>query len=85
MAMKKDGKNNSAMQEAMKGCYGSHIHPSQVKEWLVDNILDNINRKTKITLDIWSSPGCVFKDTKITVKKISNENGHKIWVRGEEK
>ena len=80
MAGMKEGMN-SAIKDALKGCYGSHIHPSQVKEWLMDNIMDNINRKDKIALDIWSCPGCVFKDTMITVKKISNANGHKIWIK----
>lgn len=84
MAVNKTGQN-SAIRDAMKGCYGRHIHPSEVKEWLIANIMDNINRKDKITLDIWSSPGCVFKDTLITVKKISNANGHKIWIKGEDK
>lgn len=81
MAMKKDGKNNSALKDAMKGCYGSEVKPSQVKQWLIDNIMDNIGRETKITLNIMSCPGCVFKDTLITVKKISNDNGHKIFVK----
>lgn len=80
MAGMKEGQN-SAIKDAMKGCYGSHIHPSQVKEWLIDNIMDNINRKDKITLNVMGAPGCVFKNTKITVKKISNENGHKIFVK----
>ena len=57
MAMKKDGQNNSAIQDAMKGCYGSHIHPSQVKEWLMENIMDNIDRDVRITLNIMSCPG----------------------------
>ena len=81
MAMKKDGQNNSAIQDAMKGCYGSHIHPSQVKEWLMENIMDNIDRNPRITLNVMGAPGCVFKDTQITVKKISDENGHHIFVK----
>jgi len=57
MAMKKDGKNNSALKDAMKGCYGSEVKPSQVSQWLIDNIMDNIGRETKITLNIMSCPG----------------------------
>ena len=78
---KKEGKNASALQEAMKGCYGKQVKPSQVKDWLIDNILDNIGRNPRITLNIMGAPGCVFKDTKITVKKISDENGHRIFVK----
>ena len=62
MAMKKDGRNNSALQDALKGCYGSHIHPSQVKDWLVDNIMENMNRNPRITLNIWGAPGCSKTD-----------------------
>lgn len=57
MAMKKEGQNNSALKDAMRGCYGSHIHPSQVKEWLVENVMDNIDRNPRITLNIWGAPG----------------------------
>ncbi len=57
MTMKKDGQNNSAIKDAMKGCYGSHVHPSEVKEWLVENIMDNIDRNPRITLNIMGAPG----------------------------
>ena len=61
MAGMKEGMN-SAIKDALKGCYGSHIHPSQVKEWLVDNIMENMNRNPRITLNIWGAPGCSKTD-----------------------
>ena len=45
------------LEEALKGCKGSRVKMSQVKKWLLDNILDNMNRETRITLNIWSIPG----------------------------
>lgn len=30
---------------------------SEVRQWLLDNILDNMNRDTRVTLNIWSMPG----------------------------
>ena len=54
---KKEGKNASALSDAMKGCLGSQQTPSEVKKWLIRNIMDNIGRKTKITLNIMSCPG----------------------------
>lgn len=55
---KKEAMNVSPLEEAMKGCYGKRIHPSEVKEWLIDNIMENINRNPRITLDIYGAPGC---------------------------
>lgn len=78
---KKETKSVSPLEETMRGCYGKRIHPSEVKEWLVDNIMENIDRNPRITLDIYGAPGCVLEDTMITVKKISNDNGHRIFVK----
>lgn len=83
-AAKKEVQNsgsNNYLNETLKGCYGSRITPSQVKEWLVENIMSNIDRDVRITLNVMGAPGCVFKDTLITVKKVSNENGHKIFIK----
>lgn len=57
MAKKKEGVSPSSLDEALKGCYGSRIIPSKTKEWLIENILDNINRTDKVTLNINSCPG----------------------------
>jgi len=54
---KKEGGNPSSLEEALKGCYGSRLIPSKVKSWLVANILDNIGRKDKITLNVMGAPG----------------------------
>ena len=78
---KKVNSKTSNLQDALKGCYGSHIKPSEAKRWLIENIFDNINRKKRITLNINGAPGCVFKDTMIVVKKISDDNGHQIFVK----
>lgn len=49
--------NGSVLEESLKGCYGSHVAPSQVKEWLVENIMSNIDRDVRITLNIMGAPG----------------------------
>lgn len=81
--MATEKKSLSPLETAMKGCYGPKMKPSQVKEWIVENVIDNIERQNnkRITLDVMGVPGCVFKDTKITVRKISDENGHRIFVK----
>ena len=59
MGTKKEDRSNSGsvLEETLRGCYGSHILPSQVKEWLVENIMSNIDRETRVTLNITSCPG----------------------------
>ena len=52
-----NGGSNNYLNETLKGCYGSRIIPSQVKEWLIENIMSNIDRDTRITLNIMSTPG----------------------------
>ena len=71
MGTKKEDRSNSGsvLEETLRGCYGSHIVPSQVKEWLVENIMSNIDRDTRITLNIMSCPG-VGKTT--IVKSLAN-------------
>lgn len=59
-AAKKEVQNvesNNYLNETLKGCYGSRITPSQVKEWMVENIMSNIERDTRITLNIMGVPG----------------------------
>ncbi len=55
--MAKSKQEQSALEEQLKGCYGGRAKPSKVKQWLVDNIMANIERKDKITLNINSMPG----------------------------
>lgn len=57
MAKAKNSNNTSNLQDALKGCYGSQVKPSEMKRWLIENILDNIGRKTRVTLNICSAPG----------------------------
>ena len=52
-----NGGSNNYLNETLKGCYGSRITPSQVKEWMVENIMSNIERDTRITLNIMGVPG----------------------------
>lgn len=41
------------------GCYGPEMKPSEVKAWLMENILDNTTRgNSRISLDVWGAPGC---------------------------
>lgn len=54
MASEKSEKKDLKYQ----GCYGSKLKPSEVKEWIVQNIQDNASReKDKISLDLWGPPG----------------------------
>lgn len=55
---KKETVHTSSAEELMRGCYGKRIHPSEVKEWLITNIMENIDRNQRITLDIYGAPGC---------------------------
>lgn len=57
MAKKNDENKNTIMNDAFKGCYGSKQPPSVVKQWLIDNIMENTNRDIRITLDIFGAPG----------------------------
>jgi len=54
------------------GCYGQHLKPSEVKEFILNAIQDNIDRgnKNRFTLDIWGCAGC--GKTSI-VKQLENE------------
>jgi len=45
------------LNEILKGCKGSWVKMSDVRQWLLDNLVDNMNRETRITLNIWSTPG----------------------------
>lgn len=81
MARTKSTNHSSNVQDALKGCYGSQVKPSEMKQWLKENIIDNIGRKTRISLNVMGAPGCVFGDTLITVKKISDDGNHQIFVK----
>lgn len=48
---------NVNLAKYLKGCYGSEVKPSEVKRWLIDNIMANAKRDRRITLNIWSAPG----------------------------
>ena len=41
------------------GCYGPEMKPSEIKAWLIENILDNTMREKncRITLNIWGAAG----------------------------
>jgi hypothetical protein len=54
--MAKESSTNS-LKESLKGCYGSQEHPTVVKQWLIDNIIENTNREKRITLNIMGSAG----------------------------
>jgi hypothetical protein len=56
MAKEKESRNN-VIEDALKGCYGSRATPSAVKQWLIDNILDNVERDVPITLNVMGAPG----------------------------
>ena len=70
MAQSKKSSHSSAFQDALKGCYGSQVKPSEMKQWLIENILDNIGRKTRISLNIMGPPGIGKTDI---VKSLENE------------
>lgn len=57
------------LDESLKGCYGSRLKPSAVKKWLVDNILGNIDREVRITLNIM---GCAGTSKTSLVKSLAN-------------
>ena len=62
-----------------EGCYGDYILTSEVKRWLLDNLLDNMSRDIRITLNIWSAPG-VGKTTLVkSLEKEPVEWRHKKW------
>ena len=54
---KKDKANLSTLEEQLKGCHGGRAKPSKVKQWLVENIMANIDRRERVTLNINSVPG----------------------------
>lgn len=46
-----------SMDKNLTGCYGSRVLTSEVKNWLIANITDNMDRAVRVTLNIWSTPG----------------------------
>lgn len=70
MAKAKTTGHGTNLQDALKGCYGSQVKPSEMKQWLIENILDNIGRKTRVTLNICSAPGIGKTDI---VKSLDHE------------
>lgn len=54
---KKEEMRNNVLEDALKGCYGSRATPVTVKQWLIDNIMDNIERDVPITLNVMGAPG----------------------------
>ena len=44
-------------QTSIGDCKGSRIKITQVREWLLDNIRENMDREVRVTLNIWSTPG----------------------------
>jgi len=56
--MTKETKEVRQTNEALKGCYGPQMKNSEVKQWLLENIKDNMNREdNRITYSIWGLPG----------------------------
>lgn len=58
-------------RDFLTGCYGQRLSNADVKEWLVENLQDNMNRNgDRITFSIWGAPGC----SKTTlVKSLKNQ------------
>ena len=54
---KKEEMRNNVLADSLKGCYGSQVLPSAVKQWFIDNIMDNIEREVRVTLNCMSCPG----------------------------
>ena len=73
----------SNTQNFYQGCYGSKVKPSEAKNWILRNILENISRKEtgipRVTLNCWGIPGC--GKTSI-VKQLSDEE---VLFKGEKK
>ena len=55
--MAKESSTN-VLKESMRGCYGSQEIPSVVKQWLIDNIMENTYRDNRITLNVMGAAGC---------------------------
>lgn len=69
--MAKEIKDEKKVNDQYKGCYGSQMKNSEVKQWLLDNIKDNMAReKERITYSIWGLAG-VGKTT--LVKNLKKE------------
>ena len=76
--MKNENLVKSPLNEALKGCYGSRVYPSQVKKWLVNNVLENTNRKKRVTLSVNGIPGCGKTDVVKSLESVPIEwNGKK--------
>lgn len=64
-----DGKGCDFLEESLRGCYGSRLKPSEVKNWLVNNIMGNIERDVRVTLSIM---GCAGTSKTSLVKSLAN-------------
>lgn len=68
------------------GCYGPKMKTSEVQKFIMTAIQDNWDRENnRFTINVWGLPGCVGKDTLIKVRKISDKNSHKIYVKNGDK
>lgn len=57
------------------GCYGLKLKPSEVKEWIIQNIQENESReKDKISLNLWGPPGA----GKTSIIKSLTSLGYKV-------
>lgn len=80
MVKEKAGKEK--LKDQFFGCYGPKMKTSEVQKFIVSAIKDNWERDNqRFTINLWGLPGCVGKDTLIKVRKISNKNSHKIFVK----
>lgn len=67
-----------------QGCYGEQCKPSEVVKWLVRLCEDNFKRPNqnipRWSGNIWGHAGCVLEDTKVMIRKKSDEGSHKINI-----
>ena len=51
-------KKDTKAMDFTRGCYGPKLKSSEVKQWLIDSIHENLKRKEgRFTLNLWGPPG----------------------------
>jgi hypothetical protein len=79
-----DKKQTNEKEHSFEGCYGEKVMPSELERFIAD--VFEMNRDAEKAGDdrfatcIWGHSGCVLADTEVEVRKVGNDNAHRIVV-----
>lgn len=73
-------KKSEKVVDLYKGCYGRRANQEQVRTFVLKNAIRNFDRpdEERFVVNVWGNSGCVFADTKIRIRKVSEKSSHNI-------